>query len=83
MARGSPSPADALAGPGPPRSAALVQYEKCRQILIEELGVEPAAKTAALYERIRDGALAPSSERLEMTISERGEGADQQVRAVK
>ena len=61
------------------RSAALVQYEKCRQILIEELGVEPAAKTTALYERIRDGALAPSSERLEMTISERGEGADQQL----
>jgi len=36
------------------RSAALAQYERCRRILAEELGVEPAAETTALYERIRD-----------------------------
>ena len=60
------------------RSAALVQYERCRQILIEELGVEPAAETTALYEHIRDGEYSPSSERLENT-TERGENADQQL----
>lgn len=47
------------------RGAALVQYERCRQTLADELGVEPEAETTALYERIRDGVeqrggLAPS-----------------------
>lgn len=36
------------------RSAALAQYEACRQALAEELGLEPARETTALYERIRD-----------------------------
>jgi DNA-binding SARP family transcriptional activator/tetratricopeptide (TPR) repeat protein len=40
------------------RGAALAQYEACRRVLIEELGTEPAPDTAALYERIRSGALA-------------------------
>ncbi|MFQ5435486.1 MAG: BTAD domain-containing putative transcriptional regulator, partial [Anaerolineae bacterium] len=35
------------------RSAALAQYETCRRILNEELGVEPAAETRSLYQRIR------------------------------
>jgi predicted ATPase/DNA-binding SARP family transcriptional activator len=35
------------------RSAALSQYERCRRILTEELGVEPAQETQSLYERIR------------------------------
>ncbi len=35
------------------RSAALAQYEKCRRILGQELGVEPMAETTALYRRIR------------------------------
>ena len=35
------------------RSAALSQYEICRRVLAEELGVEPAAETRALYERLR------------------------------
>jgi len=39
------------------RSAALAQYETCRQALAEDLGVEPADETTALYERIRDGEL--------------------------
>jgi DNA-binding SARP family transcriptional activator len=39
------------------RTAALAQYERCRQILAEELGVEPSAETTALYERIRAGSL--------------------------
>jgi DNA-binding SARP family transcriptional activator/predicted ATPase len=39
------------------RSAALAQYEVCRRILADELGVEPAAKTRELYEQIRTGEL--------------------------
>jgi predicted ATPase/DNA-binding SARP family transcriptional activator/uncharacterized protein HemY len=35
------------------RSAALAQYETCRRLLADELGVEPMAETTALYERIR------------------------------
>lgn len=34
------------------RSAALVQYETCRRVLQQELGVEPAEETTALYRRI-------------------------------
>ncbi|MFB0533595.1 MAG: BTAD domain-containing putative transcriptional regulator, partial [Anaerolineae bacterium] len=41
------------------RSAALAQYETCRRLLAEELGVEPAAETTRLYEQIRDGELKP------------------------
>ena len=37
------------------RSAALAQYEICRQVLDDELGVEPDIETTALYERIRRG----------------------------
>ncbi len=36
------------------RSEALAQYEACRQLLADELGVAPADQTTALYERIRD-----------------------------
>lgn len=36
------------------RGAALAQYEACRSILREELGVEPTEETQALYRRIRD-----------------------------
>jgi predicted ATPase/DNA-binding SARP family transcriptional activator/Flp pilus assembly protein TadD len=35
------------------RSAALLQYEACRQILATELGVDPAPATAKLAEQIR------------------------------
>jgi predicted ATPase/DNA-binding SARP family transcriptional activator len=41
------------------RGAALVQYDACRQVLAEELGVEPEAETVTLYEQIRAGTLAP------------------------
>ena len=34
------------------RSAALRQYERCRQVLWEELGVEPSEEIRSLYERI-------------------------------
>ncbi len=33
-------------------SAALHAYERCRQVLMEELGVEPSEETRRLYERI-------------------------------
>ncbi len=42
------------------RSEALAQYELCRQILAQEMGVEPAVETKRLYEQIRDGTLGPS-----------------------
>jgi predicted ATPase/DNA-binding SARP family transcriptional activator len=35
------------------RPAALAQYEVCRDILKQELGVEPEPQTQALYQRIR------------------------------
>jgi len=34
------------------RSAAIVQYETCRQRLLEEVGVEPMPETTALYRRL-------------------------------
>lgn len=43
----------ALAAAGQ-RSAALAQYEECRQLLADELGVEPDDATASLYQQIRD-----------------------------
>lgn len=47
-----------LAGCGQ-RNAALAQYEVCRQVLAEELGVEPEEKTLSLYQRLRDEAVPP------------------------
>ncbi len=41
------------------RSAALAQYKICRRALDDELAVEPAEETEALYERIRQGDLKP------------------------
>ena len=37
------------------RSAALAQYERCRDLLASELAVEPEAETTALYDLIRAG----------------------------
>jgi DNA-binding SARP family transcriptional activator/predicted ATPase len=37
------------------RSAALAQYERCRQALLAELGVPPTNETVELYVAIRDG----------------------------
>ena len=44
------------------RSAALAQYETCRRVLAEELGVEPSSKTRELYEQIRAGILKTKDE---------------------
>ncbi len=43
------------------RSLALAQYEACRRILAEEMGLEPSAETKALYEQIRTETLTSSS----------------------
>ena len=43
------------------RTAALDQYETCREILANELGIEPDTETRALYERIRDDGLEPAT----------------------
>jgi ABC-type oligopeptide transport system substrate-binding subunit/DNA-binding SARP family transcriptional activator len=39
------------------RSATMVQYQTCRRILAEEMGVEPMEETTRLYELARDGIL--------------------------
>jgi len=41
------------------RDSALTQYEECRRILDQELGIEPELETRALYERICAGELSP------------------------
>jgi DNA-binding SARP family transcriptional activator/tetratricopeptide (TPR) repeat protein len=46
------------------RGAALAQYEVCRQVLADELGVEPGPETMRLYEQIRDGELRAGEWRL-------------------
>ncbi len=40
---------------GGKRSAALAQYQQCRQLLARELGVEPMEETRELYARIAQG----------------------------
>lgn len=47
------------------RSAALAQYEACRRILAEELGVEPAAATVQLVEQIKTEVLGKGAEQQE------------------
>ncbi len=46
---------------GGQRSGALAQFENCRRMLAEELGVEPAPGTTRLYEQIKHGELAAPS----------------------
>jgi WD40 repeat protein/serine/threonine protein kinase/DNA-binding SARP family transcriptional activator len=43
------------------RSEALAQYDICRQLLADELGVEPATETEALAQQIRSGDLTPEA----------------------
>lgn len=56
------------------RSAALQQFENCRQILDEELGVEPTAETVTLHEQIRTGAIASPQQPLPPNLTPRPEG---------
>jgi DNA-binding SARP family transcriptional activator len=52
------------------RNTALAQFETCRTILAEELGVEPEPATVALYQQIRDGALAPPAPEISPPVSD-------------
>lgn len=49
-----------LAGSGQ-RSAALAQYDVCRHVLAEELGVEPSTITTQIYNQIRKSQIASPS----------------------
>ena len=44
------------------RSEALAQYETCRRLLAEGLGVEPEEHTTAVYEQVKRGEIAPARE---------------------
>lgn len=45
------------------RSAAMAQYQRCCQTLADEMGLEPAQETTALYEQIQAGKLEPPKAR--------------------
>lgn len=51
------------------RTAALQQYEQCRQMLAVELAVAPDAETIALYEAIRQGRLHQPSQLSATTVT--------------
>jgi len=55
------------------RSEALSQYEKCRQLLWDELGVEPAVETQTLYEAIRSEQLDEAGGRLAIRAKRRNQ----------
>jgi DNA-binding SARP family transcriptional activator len=60
------------------RSAALAQFEACRNILAAEFGVEPLAETIALYEQIRAGEIGGPSgagRREGVVVKDTGQGA--------
>ncbi|MGH2543811.1 MAG: tetratricopeptide repeat protein [Ardenticatenaceae bacterium] len=44
------------------RSSALAQYDTCRRLLLEQVGVEPEQDTIALYEQIKAGEIGPAQE---------------------
>ncbi|MFZ4656070.1 MAG: AfsR/SARP family transcriptional regulator [Caldilineaceae bacterium] len=58
-----------LAWNGQPQ-AALDHYERCRQLLMDELGVAPAADTVQLIEQIRRGQLARVTTAKALAVSE-------------
>ncbi|MEJ2599878.1 MAG: BTAD domain-containing putative transcriptional regulator [Anaerolineales bacterium] len=54
------------------RGAALSHYESCRQLLVEELGVEPAEETTRLVEHILLGSFtAPSQDQSDADMADR------------
>jgi len=50
------------------RSAALAQYDICRRVLADELGVEPEVATTTLYRQIQSGAFVPPTPPLKASI---------------
>ena len=51
------------------RSAALEQYQQCRQMLRSKLGIEPSDATTSLYERIRSGQISEATRTGQMPAS--------------
>ncbi len=60
------------------RAAALARYVACRELLQEELGVEPSPETQALYEQIRSGEL---GERVSLPGTVKGYAIKEQIGA--
>lgn len=56
-------------------SAALTQFETCRQILADELAVDPTAATVALYEQIRQQTMPSRSVSAPFASENDGDGA--------
>lgn len=63
-------------------AAALAQYDRCREALADELGLEPQPETTALYERLRSGTAAPRSNLPVTMDAHEIIGRDQQLLAV-
>ena len=55
-----------LAGSGQ-RGTALAQYERCRQILLDEFGIEPTYETQTLYRSIQSGEVVIQSSHARLT----------------
>ncbi|MEZ4869781.1 MAG: tetratricopeptide repeat protein [Caldilineaceae bacterium] len=53
------------------QSAALRQYEECRQTLADELAIAPAPETMTLYAQIRDRVIGPAATRLPTAMIQR------------
>jgi DNA-binding SARP family transcriptional activator/TolB-like protein len=67
------------------RGAALAQFEECRGLLRDELGVEPEEETTALYQAIRDSSVKTRYMRnpvLSRPRADAGFGRDRSSRAV-
>jgi len=60
------------------RSAALAQYRDCRQLLADELGVEPSKETEELYAQIQRDGGSPNTDRSTQFSPHKGTVADQQ-----
>ncbi|MCE7986490.1 MAG: NACHT domain-containing protein [Caldilinea sp. CFX5] len=65
-------------------AAAIAQYNRCRQVLAEEMGVEPEAETVALVEQIQRGEVERKGRRTEDRRQEdrKTEDSEQQVSSV-
>jgi predicted ATPase len=62
-------------------AAAIAQYNRCRQVLAEEMGVEPEAETMALLEQIQRGEIERKGRRTEdkKTEDKKTEDSEQQA----
>ncbi len=56
------------------REAALEQYKHCVRLLADEIGVEPALETTALFEQIRTGALGLDTAQVRLAASQPATG---------